>query len=138
MSKRDTYHEVVKQALIQEGWTITQDPYSFDADPQLSTDLGAERLLAAEKQTDKIAVEIKSFLSESQVGELEKAGGQYRLYRRLLAIQEPDRRLVLAVPIHAFDDIFHRQVGQLAMEEFEFNLVVYSLVPGEPLQWNPK
>ena len=65
MSKRDTYHEIVKQALIQEGWTITQDPYSFDADPQLSTDLGAERLLAAEKQTDKIAVEIKSFLSES-------------------------------------------------------------------------
>ncbi len=52
MSKRDTYHEVVKQALIREGWTITHDPYSFDAAPQLSTDLGAERLLAAERQTD--------------------------------------------------------------------------------------
>ena len=136
MSKRDTYHEVVQQALIQEGWTITHDPYAFDADPQLSTDLGAE-LIAAEKQATKIAVEIKSFLQESQVGELEKAAGQYRLYLRLLAMQEPDRTMVLAVPIHAFEDIFHRQVGQLAIEEFELNLMVYSLVPGEPLLWNP-
>ncbi len=138
MSRRDTYHYVVKQALQQEGWTITHDPYTFETDPPLSTDLGAERLLAAEKDTEKIAVEIKSFISDSQVGELEKAAGQYRLYRRALAIQEPERTLVLAVPIHAFADIFHRQVGLLAMEEFEFNLVVYSLVPGEPLQWNLK
>lgn len=138
MSRRDTYHEIVKQALIQEGWTITHDPYNFDTDPPLSTDLGAERLLAAEKDTDKIAVEIKSFLSDSQVGELEKAAGQYRLYRRLLAIQEPERRLVLAVPIHAFEDIFQRQIGRIAIEEFELSFVVYSLVPGEPLQWNLK
>jgi hypothetical protein len=34
MSKRDTDHEIVKQALIQEGWTITHEPYSFDVDPQ--------------------------------------------------------------------------------------------------------
>jgi len=138
MSKRDTYHDVVKQALIQEGWTITHDPYSFDADPQLSTDLGAERLIAAEKHASKIAVEIKSFLHESQVGELEKAAGQYRLYLRLLAIQEPERTMVLAVPIHAFENIFRRQVGQLAIDEFELNLVVYSLTPGEALRWNPK
>lgn len=113
MSKRDTYHNIVKQAFIQEGWTTTHDPYSFDADPQRSTDLGAERVIAAEKQATKIAVEIKSFLHESQVGELEKAAGQYRLYLRLLAIQEPERTMVLAVPIHACEDIFRRQVGHL-------------------------
>lgn len=93
-------------------------------------------MLAAEKHAEKIAVEIKSFVSDSQVGELEKAAGQYRLYRRFLALQEPNRKLVLAVPIHAFTNIFNRQVGQLAIDEFELNLVVYSLVPGEPLQWN--
>ncbi|MCP4397416.1 MAG: hypothetical protein GY801_08990, partial [bacterium] len=61
MSRRDTYHYVVKDALIREGWTITHDPYTFDTEPQLSTDLGAERTIAAEKGEDKIAVEIKSF-----------------------------------------------------------------------------
>jgi hypothetical protein len=96
----------VKQALIQEGWTITHDPYVFDTDPQLSTDLGAERLIAAERESEKIAVEIKSFLTESQVVDLEKAIGQYGLYRRFLKIQDPERELYLAVPRYAYEDIF--------------------------------
>lgn len=50
MSRKDTYHPLVKQKLIQEGWTITQDPYIFwNSSPQISTDLGAERVIAAEK-----------------------------------------------------------------------------------------
>lgn len=136
MSRRDRYHEIVKHALTLEGWKITHDPYTFDADPQVSTDLGAERILAAEKAQQKIAVEVKSFVGESQVTELEKAGGQYRLYRRLLQIQDAERVLYLAIPFHAFEDIFQRQVGQIAIEEFEFKLIVYSLLPEEPLQWN--
>ncbi len=61
MSKRDKYHDLVKVALIQEGWTITHDPYNFDTIPQLSTDLGAERTIAAERANEKIVVEVKSF-----------------------------------------------------------------------------
>lgn len=30
MSRRDTYHYIVKHALIREGWTITHDPYYFE------------------------------------------------------------------------------------------------------------
>jgi hypothetical protein len=126
MSRRDTYHEIVKQALIKEGWTITHDPYVFDSDPQLATDLGAERLIAAERETEKIAVEIKSFLNQSQVVDLEKAIGQYGLYRRFLKIQDPDRVLYLAVPEHAYNNVFTREVGQVAIEEFELQLIVFS------------
>jgi hypothetical protein len=50
-------------------------------------------LIAAEKAYKKIVVEIKSFLDESQVVELEKALGQYGLYRRFLAKQDPEREL---------------------------------------------
>ncbi len=81
MSRRDTYHDLVKRALIREGWIITHDPYFLQADPKLSIDLGAERTLAAERGNEKIAVEIKSFLSESQVTELERAVGQYGIYQ---------------------------------------------------------
>ena len=49
MSRRDMYHNVVKDALIREGWTITHDPYTFDTEPQLAADLGAERTIAAKK-----------------------------------------------------------------------------------------
>ena len=136
MSRRDFYHETVKEALIQEGWRITHDPYIFDTDPQLSTDLGAERLIAAERETQKIAVEIKSFLAESQVAELEKAIGQYGLYRRFLGLQDPERELYLAIPEYAYENIFTRQVGQIAIEEFGLQLIVFSSEEG--LLWKKK
>lgn len=62
MSRRDTYHDLVKNALIREGWTISHDPYFLQSDPKLSIDLGAQRTLAAERGDRKIAVEIKSFI----------------------------------------------------------------------------
>lgn len=61
MSKRDKFHDIVKQALEREGWTITHDPYVFKTDPKLAADLGAERLMAAERGYERIVVEIKSF-----------------------------------------------------------------------------
>ena len=135
MSRRDKFYHVVCDALEAEGWIITHKEYVFDADPQLETDLGAERLLVAERRLEKIAVEIKSFLLDSQAAELEKALGQYGLYRKLLELQDPDRKLYLAVPLHAYEDIFARQVGKLAIEIFELNLIVYDITQEESLLW---
>jgi len=135
MSRRDTYHDVVKRALIREGWLITHDPYFLQADPKLSIDLGAERTLAAERENEKIAVEIKSFVSESQVTELERAVGQYGIYQELLQIQEADRELYLAVPRDAFKNIFSRQVGKIAIKKFDLKLIVFSLSEEEELSW---
>lgn len=135
MSRRDKYHPIVKQALIHEGWTITHDPYSFQTDPPLSTDIGAERVIAAERDHEKIAVEVKSFLAESQVTELERALGQYGLYQGLLEMQEPERELYLAVPENVYANILSRQVGQVAMRYFHLNLIVFSLSEEQPLQW---
>ena len=135
MSRRDIYHNTVKQALIQEGWTITHDPYMFQSEPELSTDIGAEKIIAVEKQHEKILVEIKSFLNVSQVTDLEKAMGQYILYRRLLKKQEPERKLYLAVPTHAFEGIFSQQVGLIAIEELDMTLIVFSVSGEEKLLW---
>ncbi len=135
MSRRDTYHYVVTDALIREGWTITHDPYTFDTEPQLSTDLGAERTIAAEKGEDKIAVEIKSFLKVSQVVDLEKALGQYTLYQRLLRHQEPERELYLAIPTYAFQGIFSQPVGHVVTEELGVKLIVYSVSGEGELLW---
>ena len=66
MAKKDKYHEQVKEALIKEGWEITHDPYKVKlGSPTLKIDLGAEKLIAAKKGKEKIAVEIKSFISPS-------------------------------------------------------------------------
>ncbi len=100
MSRRDKYHPVVKHALIREGWTITHDPYYFEADPRLSTDVGAEKMIAAERDLEKIIVKVKRVLKESQVSELEKAIGQYGIYHEFLQGQEPDRELYLGIGIN--------------------------------------
>ena len=68
MSRRDEYHEIAKNALINDGWTITADPMDLTiGGVELLADLAAEKILAAEKENDKIAVEIKSFLGQSPV-----------------------------------------------------------------------
>jgi hypothetical protein len=58
-------------------------------------DLGAERLIAAEKDATKIAVEIKTFLSPSPVSDLEKALGQFGIYEEVLQVVQPERLLYL-------------------------------------------
>ena len=134
MSRKDTYHDLVKSALIREGWTISHDPYFLQSDPKLSIDLGAQRTIAAEKGREKIAVEVKSFIADSQVTELERSVGQYGIYEELLQIQEPDRKLYLAVPIDAFENIFSRQVGKVAIKKFQLKLIVFSFAR-EDLLW---
>ena len=52
MPARDLYHDTVKNALVRDGWTITHDPYRLPVGMRDSfVDLGAQKLLAAEKDT---------------------------------------------------------------------------------------
>lgn len=63
MAAKDIYHDAIKAALIADNWLVTHDPYSLKIlGFQQSIDLGAEKILAAEKENLKIAVEIKSFV----------------------------------------------------------------------------
>ena len=57
---KDLYHFEVREALIKDGWRITNDPYIIETDDvNFEVDLGAEKMLAAEKGSEKIAVEVK-------------------------------------------------------------------------------
>ncbi|MDB9323560.1 element excision factor XisH family protein [Nodularia spumigena CS-591/04] len=55
MPARDIYHSTVKNALIKDGWKIVYDPLRIRLarGKNLFVDLGAERLLAAERETEK-------------------------------------------------------------------------------------
>ena len=53
MPAHDLYHDAVKNALIKDGWTITHDPFRMEwGKRDMYVDLGAERLLAAERAGD--------------------------------------------------------------------------------------
>ncbi len=78
MPAKDIYHETVKTALIADGWTITDDPYIIEyGGVDLYVDLGAEKLIGAQKENQKIAVEVKSFLRSSVISDFHQALGQF-------------------------------------------------------------
>ena len=96
MPARDIYHHTVTQALIKAGWNITHDPLRLQwGTKDMYVDLGAEELVAAEQQGQKIAVEIKSFIGPSEIEDLRNALGQFILYRTILHTTEPERTLYL-------------------------------------------
>jgi hypothetical protein len=126
MPAKDIYHENVKVALLKEGWTITHDPLILSWGARdLYVDLGAEQLLAAERQGEKVAIEIKSFIGVSAVAELERALGQYLLYHDILARLEPDRTLYLAVRQDVFDNLFEEPIGKILLENKRVRLMVF-------------
>ncbi len=108
MSNRDLFHPVVKTALIKDNWIITHDPLSISfGGVDMSIDLGAEKLIGAEKDQQKIAVEIKNFLPKtSAIYEFHTALGQYINYRSALRQEEPERLLYLAVPLISYHNFF--------------------------------
>jgi hypothetical protein len=101
----------------------------------LAADLGAERVIAAERAMQKIVVEIKSFRRASQMVDLEEAVGQYSIYKLFLQRYDPERKLYLAVPVYAYENIFQREVGRVTIQALAVNVIVYALSEKEPLQW---
>jgi len=86
-------------------------------------DLGAEKILTAEKEGQKIAVEIKSFPGASEINDIQKAVGQYFVYRSIMTRTEPDRRLYLAVHSEVFLDTFEDSLGQLILEDYQIPMI---------------
>ncbi len=138
MPRLDIYHDTVKRALEKDGWQITQDPYRLNiGKKRLFADLGAERLLSAEKGTCQIAVEIKSFLGPSDVTDLEKALGQYVLYQHLMELTEPNRLLYLAVSTQTFYNTFALEIGQLLLDKGTLRLFTFNIQEEVITQWIP-
>lgn len=74
MPARDLFHDAVREGLEKEGWTITADPYVIRIEGvTYDIDLGANKVLAANKGTEKIAVEIKTFIGPSFVNKFHEA-----------------------------------------------------------------
>jgi XisH protein len=135
---RDIYHETVKIALQKEGWMITHDPFPLQiGKKRLSADLGAERSIGAEKGLRRIVVEVKSFVGQSNVRDLEQALGQYVLYRQILNGIESDRDLYLAVSRLTYNNVFIIELGQILLNNQIIKLIVFDEEREEIDRWIP-
>lgn len=136
MPQLDAHHHIVRKALENDGWTITDDPLVIEyKDLTLYADLGAEQTLGAEKAGQRIAVEIKVFGSLSITSELQKAKGQYDLYEFCLRRTEPERKLYLAIAESVWNSYFQRPSIQDFINEQALSLLIFDVNTAEVVQW---
>jgi hypothetical protein len=133
---KDIFHDAVKRALEKQNWVITADPLRLEfGGVGFQVDLAAERLLAANRADEKIAVEIKSFLNPSAITDFYAALGQFLSYRLALTATEPDRVLYLAVPSDAYETFFQLPFSEAAIAQYQVKLMVYDSTTEEISQW---
>ncbi|MGB5961962.1 MAG: XisH family protein [Coleofasciculaceae cyanobacterium] len=134
MPAKDIFHEAVRKGLEKEAWIITDDPLKLQVGGvEMYIDLGAEKLIAAEKNGEKIAVEIKSFIGRSNISEFHNAIGQFINYRVALEEQYPKRILYLAVPLSTYQSFFSLQFIQTVIKRFEVKIIIYD--PANEVIW---
>lgn len=136
MPAKDVYHQIVREALEKESWKITHDHFKVVLGKKRGyIDLGAEKLLAAEKEDIKIAVEIKSFLGASDLDEFEDALGQFLIYKLALEKKHPERILYLAVPAAFYEDFFDDAFFLEVIERFGVYLIVFDETQNKIVKW---
>ncbi|MGD1865582.1 MAG: XisH family protein [Phormidesmis sp.] len=136
MAAKDIFHGAVRTALEKDGWLVTHDPlYLKSDDVEFYIDLGAERILGAEKDGQKIAVEIKSFLGASEVTDFHLALGQMLNYRFALTQEDPTRVLYLAISQDTYEAFFARQFTQKVIAEYRVNLLIFNPLIEEIVLW---
>lgn len=139
MAARDKYHEQVKNALVNDGWRVTDDPFAVEyADAHLEADLGAEKLFAAEKGSRKIVVEIKIFGGLSFFNDLHTAIGQYCNYRALLRkTKHAEREVWLAITATTYSVHFQRLSTQAIVDDMGVKLLVFDQETEGITAWIP-
>lgn len=133
---KDIIHDTVKQALIKDGWTITADPYRLRfEDKSLMADLKAERVFLAQRNTEIIVVEVKSFLGPSFMKELQTALGQFQMYVAFMEQIAPNETVYLAISEVAFQEQFQSKAVQMLLHRFQVRLIVVDEQREEIIQW---
>lgn len=103
----------------------------------LYIDLGAEQWLYAERDTIKIAIEIKSFIGDSDVSELHDAVGQYVVYHDVLKETQPHRQLYLAIPHPIYISLFELPLGELLLKNERLKLLTFDIESEVIIKWIP-
>ena len=136
MPAKDAFHDTLKLALQKDGWTITDDPLTLEIGlRQVYVDLGAEKIIAAQKNNIEIAVEVKTFAGASNITEFHLAVGQFLNYRSIIRRQQPNRILYLAISTEIYNSFFKEELPQISIEDYQIKLVIFEPDTAEVLQW---
>lgn len=137
MPKRDSIHDIVRVALEKDGWKITHDPFTIATSDgnEIHIDLAAERIIAAEKDDDKIAVEIKTLVGKSLITEFYSALGKYQLYGVAIETAVIHRVLFLAMPELIYQKAWKHSLIRGSIIKYGIKIIVIDLDNEVITQW---
>ncbi|AFZ18450.1 XisH protein [Allocoleopsis franciscana PCC 7113] len=132
----DIYHNAVRFALVKDGWEILTEDYTLEyGGDRLYVDIAAEKSIAAEKQGQRILVEVKSFLGRSFINDLEQAVGQYVVCRDVLVETALDFELYLAITQGTYKNYFQRQLAQMIINRNQVQLLIVDAENEVIVEW---
>ncbi|MBP5975237.1 fatty-acid oxidation protein subunit alpha [Brasilonema sp. CT11] len=128
MPAKDIYHNTVKNALMKDGWTITHDPLRIRLarGRNLFVDLGAERLLAAERGKEKIAVEVTRYAQIQNSKYALRARYAFAFGVRFAHTKFKIEDLYLAVSENTGRTVFEEEAGQTLIDDGIIRLVTFN------------
>lgn len=136
MARKDTIHDSVKQALINDGWTITDDPLVLDlVDTRIQVDLAAEKFIVAQKETIRIIIEVKSFSEPSIINAFYAALGQYLAYRDALNEAEINSKMYLSVSDETYARFNEVKFIKRRLTQYQIKLIVIDVEQQTIIQW---
>lgn len=101
----------------------------------LHIDLGAEKIIDAEKNGEKIAVEVKTFGIPSFITALYEAVGKYIIYRTALEQIHSDRVLYLAMPTKVYQKFGDEPLVKSVFSNYQIKIVLYKTDAKEKITW---
>jgi len=136
MSKRDSIHDAVRESLENDGWIITDDPLKVRTGGTFfRMDLGAEKVIIAERGTTKIAVEIKSLTKVSLIYDFYEAFGQYMFYRDAFSDEAIDRTIYMAVSELGWKRIQRIPFILKRIKQYQIKMIVVDLYKNQLIEW---
>jgi hypothetical protein len=136
VSAKDVFHDIVKRALERDKWVITHDPLTVKLSRRnVFIDLGAEKVIGAEKEGQKIAVEVKSFIGLSPLADFYDALGKYQLYFLALKKRMPDRILYLAMPEESYNMLTNDELLEEFINDLGLRLILFDPLNEKIVSW---
>lgn len=120
----------LQESLIKDGWTLrAKAPTIRTKGKYYLTDV------AAEKEGQKIIVEVKSWLSTSFNPDWFGAFGQYLTYQEVILAERLNYKLYLAVPENIYNQHFINPFIQSMVTKYSMNLLIFDLNTNTVAAW---
>lgn len=136
MPKKDDIHDVTQNAVEKDGWIITDDPLVLlPKEDNLAIDLAAEKFFVATKQTEKIAIEVKSFGQASLLYAFHGAVGQWINYVSAVMEAKLDMEVYIAMPLFAYIKLTQSRVVRRTISRLQMKLLIIDIKKQEIVKW---